>query len=508
MKVLHNMEYLKHYILLILFASIHSFSITANSSSLVKAIEEYCLQCSEKSSMSTATLILDKGQTALLSRAWLTEHALHSIDIQYFIWSNDNIGILAAEALLDAANRGVRVRVIVDDFLVEGDTTTLLSLAAHKNIHIKMYNPLHKTGVSKPRRLWNLGTNFRKANQRMHDKVAIFDQQIAITGGRNMADEYFDFNQEYAFRDRDILVYGKAVSTMRSNFENFWNDSLSQSVEHLLIKEFGSLTQEEIDNSYQYLSDYAEDLNNFSPSVKHSIQQLSKDFKKVVAELRWSDAKFIHDLPGKNDGKSGLKGGGQSTQAIAELIKAAKDEIIIQSPYLVLPKEGIQIFKSLIDQGVNIKISTNSLASTDNLAAYSGYHKTREKLMELGVQLYEYKPYPRNQALINQRYLEIEKLPIFAIHAKSMVIDNQTALIGTFNLDPRSIHLNTEVAMVVEDTQTANELRQLILDDMSSDNSWHITPTLLANQNPDKNVSTLKRLKLNMIKLLPLEPIL
>ena len=151
----------------------------------------------------TGSYVLDRGEQALLARAWLVDHARSSIEIQYFIWSTDNIGILASEALLRAARRGVKVRVLVDDLLIDAPDKTLLALAKHPNIDIRIYNPLHSVGVPWYKRILNLVTNFRGANQRMHDKTLIVDGELAITGGRNMADEYFDYDHAYNFRDRD-----------------------------------------------------------------------------------------------------------------------------------------------------------------------------------------------------------------------------------------------------------------------------------------------------------------
>ncbi|EGG93210.1 Phospholipase D/Transphosphatidylase [gamma proteobacterium IMCC1989] len=473
--------------------------------SLSNNIKNICPECAAQSSQQTATLILDKGATALYTRAWLTNHSEHSIDIQYFIWSEDNIGILAMEALLQAANRGVVVRIIVDDFLIDADFSVLLALEAHPNIHIKIYNPKHKVGVSTFTRVKNLTADFRDSNQRMHDKLAIFDDTIAITGGRNMADEYFDFDNQYSFRDRDVLVHGKATTTMKTSFERFWNSDLSLALSQLLADELAELTPKATTDAYNRLSNYANDPNNFSEEVKHAIHQFPTTFNTVLDEMRWSDAYFIYDYPGKNDGQSGLGGGGKSTDEIIKLLNRAEKEIIIQSPYLIMPPEVITFFKTLINKNISIKISTNSLASTDNLMAYSGYHNIRDQLLEIGIALYEYKPAPQNQAELHHRYLQLkDSPPIFALHAKSMVIDRKTALIGTFNFDPRSINLNTEVGMVIPDATTANELYQLITDDMKAENSWHI----LKNNNPDSEVSLWKRIKLTLLKWLPLEPVL
>ncbi len=482
-----------------------AMSLSGVASSISERIGELCPDCNQRAQRQTATLILDRGQTALYTRAWLAQNAQQSIDIQYFIWSDDNIGVLAAEALLQAANRGVKVRVIVDDFLIDADTTSLLSLAAHKNIEIKIYNPKHKVGVSKIKRLKNLALDFRDSNQRMHDKLVIFDDMIAITGGRNMADEYFDFDRQYSFRDRDALVYGKSIAAMKESFERFWSSDLSLSLETLLQDKSLALSQAQIDQSYAELTEYANNSENFAPEIRDSIADLSARFNTTIDEMRWSDAYFIYDMPGKNDGTSGLSGGGKSTDAIIELVKSAQKEIIIQSPYLIMSKDVIALFKQRIDEGITIKISTNSLASTDNMMAYSGYHKVRDAILEAGIELYEYKPAPINQIRLHQRYLAMrESPPIFAIHAKSMVIDKKIAAIGTFNFDPRSINLNTEVGIIIPEKEISAELYQLITDDMAPGNSWRI----LKDQNPDDTVSFWKRMKLFAFKLLPLEPVL
>jgi len=480
------------------------FPITSQAT-LETVINEFCEECAEKSTSQTATVILDKGNTALLSRVWLTRQATQSIDVQYFIWSHDNIGILAAAELLAAADRGVKVRVIVDDFLVDTDMTQLIALEKHPNIDIKIYNALHKVGVSTPKRIWNLLTNFRNANQRMHDKLAVFDNQIAITGGRNMADEYFDFNKEYSFRDRDVLVLGQAVGSMTSSFERFWQHDLSQSLSDLLPKETAALSEQDRQLAYQNLRDYSSNEANFLPSVSKAIEQLDQRFPQVANEKRWSQAEFVADMPGKNSGKEGLGGGGISTEKLHTLVKQAQQEIVIQSPYVVVPDELLDTFKQLIENGVSIKISTNSLASTDNLMAFSGYHKVREELLDIGVELFEYKPNPKNFEVLyqNSSYTKDEP-PTFAIHAKSMVIDQQTAIIGTFNFDPRSINLNTEVALIIPETNTAMLLRELILDDMATENSWELTK----QSNPDDEVSFGKKMKLRFFKLLPLKEIL
>ncbi len=498
-------QYIKDLLKTIVFIS--TLLSGAAQASISNSIANFCPDCIQQENSRTATVILDKGATALLSRAWLARNATKSIDVQYFIWSEDNIGILAAAELLKAAERGVKVRVLVDDFLIKADLTKLIALEKHPNINIKIYNPLHNVGVSSSKRIWNLVSQFRNANQRMHDKLAVFDGRFAITGGRNMADEYFDFNKEYSFRDRDVLVFGKSIQTMQQSFERFWQHDISQSLSDLMPSETDALKEEQRLFIYKEFNKYANNTANFSPDVKLAIESLDSKFPEVTAQKHWSDAEFISDLPGKNSGDQGVGGGGRTTTKLLELIQNAESEIIIQSPYVIVPDKGIELFRQKIEEGVQVKISTNSLLSTDNLMAFSGYHKVRQRLLDAGVELYEYKPNPKNFNVLYQRLYREEaavKDTIFAIHAKSMVVDQKTALIGSFNMDPRSINLNTEVAMVIPNADTASLLRGLILGDMHADNSWKVSE----KSNPDKSASFWKRLKLMLLKLLPLQPIL
>src|SRR5512138_2352455 len=164
----------------------------------------------------SGSYVLDTGDEALIARAWLTDHAERTLEVQYFIWSTDNVGILAAEALLRAADRGVNVRVIVDDLLMDAPDESLLALAHHPNIDIRIYNPKSSVGIPIQKRVMNVATDFRGVNQRMHNKVLLIDGKAAITGGRNMADEYFDYDHEYNFRDRDVLLVGAVVGTVEA----------------------------------------------------------------------------------------------------------------------------------------------------------------------------------------------------------------------------------------------------------------------------------------------------
>ncbi|MBW8328345.1 MAG: phospholipase D family protein, partial [Thiobacillus sp.] len=224
----------------------------------------------------TGAYVLDTGAEALLARAWLADHAERSIEVQYFIWSSDNIGILATEALLRAAERGVKVRVIVDDLLIDAPDKSLLALAKHPNVDIRIYNPKHQVGTPFYKRALNVVTDFRGVNQRMHDKTFIVDGKVAITGGRNMADEYFDYDREYTFRDRDALLVGEAAQAMRANFDAFWASKLAGPVESLydgwgLMQKNVKVGADEVQQVYRALHASPDRPENLAREVRAAI---------------------------------------------------------------------------------------------------------------------------------------------------------------------------------------------------------------------------------------------
>jgi putative cardiolipin synthase len=457
----------------------------------------------------TGVYVLDTGEEALLARAWLADHAQESIEVQYFIWSTDNIGILAAESLLRAADRGIRVRVIVDDLLINAPDKALLALAKHPSIDIRVYNPKTSVGVPLARRLMNVVTDFRGVNQRMHDKTFVVDGKIGVTGGRNMAAEYFDYNHEYNFRDRDALLLGEAVKAMSASFDSFWNSGLSIPVEELydgfgLLQKNVQVADGEIRQIYHDLHEYANQPGNFAPGVRAAIEATPTAFDRLARQMAWVTVEFISDRPGKNTNLVRLDGGGQTTSALARLVDGARESIVIQSPYLVLSDQAMDLFRRVIARGVTVRINTNSLASTDNFPAFSGYRNQRAHLIRMGLQIYEYKPDAETQ----RRRLLLSsaangEAPISALHAKTMVIDSKTVFIGTFNFDPRSENLNTEVGAIVHDESVARAVTSAIEIDMLPGNSWNA-----AKDNPDHDVAFSKRSKIRLFQLLPIKPVL
>jgi cardiolipin synthase C len=448
----------------------------------------------------SAATTLERGELSLLTRAWLTDHAMRTLDVQYFIWSADNVGRLAMESLLRAANRGVKARFLVDDFLLTMPPEYLSALDAHPNIEIRVYNPNTKTGIGFWRRWWNVITGFREVNQRMHNKALIVDGHLAVTGGRNLADEYYDFHHGYNFRDRDIFVAGPVVADMHAAFETYWNSSLSVTVSDLLPP----LAEVRRDSLWRAIEAYAADTLNFAPDVRQALETLPSRFDAFLADLTWCEARFITDAPGKNDGRSGLRGGGETTQFLAGLLRSAQKRITIQSPYLIPDDATLALFKELTGRGVDIRISTNSMVNNDNLQAISGYVNRRDEIRAAGVKVFEFKPEPGVQKKLHERYpMFTAKKPIFVLHAKTLVVDGEKVFVGTFNLDPRSMNLNTESGVLLNDVQMATEVEQTIHTDMAPENSWDIS-----KETGDRFAPWLRRLKVWLWGLLPIEPIL
>ena len=473
-----------------------SMSVRAQpTSTLFDWLSAYCPDCLSKSSRRTGVYVLESGEYALLARAWLTEKAQATIDVQYFIWEPDNIGILAAEALLSAADRGVRVRVLVDDFLLKTENRILANINHHPNVELRIYNPKHHVGVSVVERIYYLFFDFTSFNQRMHDKVAIFDDHVSITGGRNMADEYFDYDAVYNFRDRDVLLAGAVTEKVKENFEEFWSSSLALSVDALL----GPLATESDESFRRELQAYANNPSNFDPKVRESIADVSTRIQAVLGDMVWTDVEFINDAPGKVSTALDLKTYGR----LVEEVSAAQRSILIQTPYLIFPEDGIALLAKKVDEGVRVRIVTNSMLSTDNPMAFSGYQQQRASMIEAGIELFEF----RHDASIRDEIITKTATNTHAtisLHAKSMVVDGARLFIGSFNLDPRSAQLNTEVGVLIENPTLAKALSRQIEKDMLPENSWAISQQF----NPDHMASWRKNMEIWFYGLLPITPLL
>lgn len=470
-----------------------------DSTTLSKELEDVA----ELMNIKTGVYVLEDGSGSMVARAWLTEYAEKTIDIQYFIFSTDNVGLIACDYLIRAADRGVKVRIIVDDIMVDADIQDILTFNSHENITVKIYNPGVNLGKTIFSKIKKFTTDFRSANQRMHNKTFVVDGKVVITGGRNIANEYFDYDHEYNFRDRDILLIGKESKKVQISFDQFWNSELSVPVTSIIEEDPKNIY---LENRFDNLHEYSCNPNNFWPQIRERIRSLPTTFNAIrkSGDLLWvDDVEFISDEPGKNNGENGLGGGGVSTSALIELVKNAKSSIDIQTPYLITTELAQNLFREAVERGVKIRILTNSLASTDNVEAFSSYQTDRKKLLNTGVRIFEFRPdaAERTKIMTGELQETLKHKPIFGLHAKSMIIDGYVTVIGTFNLDPRSANLNTECVVIVKSHKISRGVLKGMEVEFKPENSWETT----LEYNPDSEVSKYKRLKTWTRKIIPKE---
>ncbi|HEY1037764.1 MAG TPA: phospholipase D family protein [Bacteroidia bacterium] len=473
-------------------ASIHR----NDSLSLTKELEPVAERMKDK----TGVYVLEDGDGSMVSRAWLCEYAEQTIDIQYFIFSTDNVGLIACDYLVRAADRGIKVRILVDDILVDAGAHDILTMDSHENISIKIYNPGINLGKNIVQKVAKFSVDFKGANQRMHNKTFIVDGKVVITGGRNIADEYFDYDHEYNFRDRDVLLLGKTVKTAQTSFEKFWDDPLSVPVAKLVEDPTVDSTDTK---RFDDLHQYACNPENFWPQVREKIKTLPDVFRKIQdsGDLVWLDSvNFVSDLPGKNADRE-IERGGITTDSLIALVKRAKVSVDIQSPYLITTALGKNLFKQAAKKGVKVRVLTNSLASTDNLEAFAGYQKDRKELLETGIRVFEFRPdsKERFEMMTGALQKKLDYKPIFGLHAKSMVIDGKITVIGTFNLDPRSANLNTECITIIYSEKIAQGVLKGMNEEFKPENSWETTLQF----NPDGAVGPKKLVKTYQRRIIP-----
>ncbi|HST44467.1 MAG TPA: phospholipase D-like domain-containing protein [Luteimonas sp.] len=472
-------------------------------------------------------LLLDYGQDALLARLNLIRSATRSIEIQTYIFDEDDAGHLVLDELLTAARRGVRVRVLVDQLSALKHVDTLAALAAaHVNFEMRIYNPvLGRARINHLQYVVAAACCWRRLNRRMHNKLMLVDGLIGITGGRNYQNSYYDWDDEYNFRDRDLLVAGPVVRDMATSFESYWRAPPSRPIERLS------------DVGRRLLRDgpAAREHTAFERPQRVATMSRDADDDALVSRLgaralAVGAVEYIADPPQKH--RRSYEGVAPSTRGLRELIESARDEVILQTPYLVLSPAAQDLFRGLHDRDdpPRVIVSTNSLAATDAFITYSiAYKYKRRYLRDFGFEIYEYKPFPQDAPIdvdatgtvgiswdadgtaridespdhpddaasstrpdavrpLGREYSALrwsgfganEPVPLarggvrFGMHAKSLVIDERIGVVGTHNFDPRGDTYNTEGAVVIEDAAFAQALAASIRRDTLPANAWTI----------------------------------
>jgi putative cardiolipin synthase len=436
--------------------------------------------------------LVDIGENALKARLHLIRAARHGIQLQNFLFRSDQTGNLIMHELVQAAKRGVRVQILFDQLFTVSDLDYLAGLALeHQNFEVRLYNPLfNKAKTDNYMMFGGVTCCFTRTNQRMHNKLLVVDDVVGMTGGRNIADRYFDFDTDYDFKDREVLVYGQVAKQMRESFDEFWASGLAAEIGHLrdvapLIAGEGSLSLAGYEAS-QRLRPLLGDIDN---------RQLMHEL--FVATAHPVDAiKYVYDPPHNSDPAN--KAAQNSTEGLHAELAAAEKSVIIQSPYLVLSKRSRKLFRQLRGEHPQIELlfSTNSLAATDAFSAYAFTYKHKKHYIKtLGFDVYEFRPYPadadkffpRMPLLVEEKKQGIDSgripavgpsptvempTPRTGLHAKSFVIDGYVSMVGSHNLDPRGEGFNTENGVIIYDSEFAAELKKSILRDTGPGNSW------------------------------------
>jgi putative cardiolipin synthase len=443
-------------------------TIEAGSSSLGRDIARIAVPNEPRSGF----YVLDRGEEALLWRGALTDRAERAIDAQYYIWSEDNVGTIAAERLLRAADRGVRIRVLVDDLSISTDPRFLAMLNAHPQIEIRIYNPTGGVGRNYLSKVFAFAADFKRMNRRMHNKALVVDGAVAVIGGRNIADEYYDMNREYNFRDRDVVAVGPVVGQIERGFDRYWNSIWAVPVEAYVRVDF---SEAERTAYYARLHAYADDRKNFPDRFNDALDCTHARLRELQNMLVWGEARVIYDVPGKNEDAGRMDAFGEMGRELTAAVADARQEVLAETPYLAMMPGTLAVVRRLHERGVRVRILTNSLASTDEPFAFSRYAMHRNELLDLGVELHELMPRPLYHEEVVTRLPGMRQPTRLALHAKTMVIDRRIVFIGSFNMDPRSTHLNTEMGVLVDSRELADGIAKVIERDMDPRNSWSVT---------------------------------
>ncbi len=423
----------------------------------------------------TGLVLFEENLDAFAIRVLLARAATRTLDLQYYIWHADITGMLLARELVKAADRGVKVRLLLDDLNSLDKDASLQALSEHKNISVRMFNPV-QSRQNRITRMVEFLFRGLSLNRRMHNKAWIADGKLAVIGGRNIGDEYFDAGEETNFVDVDALLVGEAVEDTLEIFNDFWFSGVARPFK-TLIKRRG-YTLKDLRKSYEELSEEEQmrtkeylDIVQHHPNIKRLLAR--------QAEIYWSDnARVYSDPPEKVFDEREEE---WLLPRFQKLWESAEAQLNFVSPYFIPGESGVALMRQLREESVAINVLTNSLAATDVPMVHSGYINYRQRLLEKGVKIYELRPETMVEVRLGKlgQKLNPGKIPKLGVqnkslHTKIFTVDNDWSFIGSFNLDPRSAKLNTEMGLLVEDAIITARLKEHFEQKSASNRSFEL----------------------------------
>ena len=409
--------------------------------------------------------LLVHGGDALAARAVLARSAAHTLDVQYYLYHSDDTGLALMTEILAAADRGVRVRLLVDDMDMAGKDLSWALIDEHPNIEVRLFNPLIERGW---RRSLEMVLRLDQAGRRMHNKSMIADNALAIVGGRNIGDEYFGAREDFLFLDTDVLAIGPVVNEITTSFDDYWNSELA-----VPLAAFAQVKLRKGERAQmravieRFRAEFA--ASDFAASLREA--PLVRELSAGRLPLVWADARLYYDRPEKISTSAAERATHMGPQ-LRPYVDGASTSVLVLSPYFVPGEEGVALFRGLVQRGVDVSILSNSLAANDVPVVHAGYRAYRWDLLEAGVALYELKA----AAFADERskYRWFRRDAFAGLHAKAMVVDARYVFIGSANLDPRSARLNTEIGLMIDSPELARQFIAYAETAMAPRNSYRM----------------------------------
>ena len=413
----------------------------------------------------TGYLVLFEPLEALATRLSLIDKAEKRLDLQYYIWDNDKVGSLALHALIRAADRGVKIRLLIDDNNAKSTEGIFLALAQHPNIEVKLFNPYR----FRKYRALDMILDLKRINRRMHNKSFIADHQVALIGGRNMTNQYYNVSDNYQFSDVDVMLVGTAVKDISHSFDEYWSHEYAYKVQEVVNQSAHHLSYEslkrQLDEHYERVT-----VQNYLDLTSNS-QAIDSLMSRDI-QLDWVKAEVVKDSPDKIKSKAKKKEH-LNFQLIQHLEQPEKNVDLI-SAYFVPEKKGAKMLTDLAKDGVKVRVLTNSFKANDVAVVHAFYGKYRQDLLEHGVQLYEFLPAldkndldRHTEALAKKAKVNLKGLSRSSLHAKLMALDEKQVFIGSFNFDPRSAYLNTEIGVLLNSPPLARAVHTTMDENLS-----------------------------------------